>query len=569
VYPFKFKDTYDRSDTNPGSTSESNSNPVEEGAPVIIDNDCISWQCSSSKSSHISGLELTLLATNRKYTAFITPEDWIIFWAFNDYASYLQVLKAVKEGKRANQFKNAPKFVGRVASIFKDKRVEPNTGRKEITYSLSAKGFTELDSKIYYNSGIGINYKSVQSLWADFGNLANQFITQGNVKTQDAIPKLLRICLGLGPGVKFKGVDTSNLEDVLSPEIQKSAATIKTSPNEAYMIPQSVANLLLSTGENRQKNISYTYADLLKLFIGVQSYRGFGVSKSNDTDESGKNWTGFVPDSNELLPKIYKSADLTGEFAPQPVNFNNTPVWSVLSNYLNEPINEMYSCLRVDETGHVVPTVICRQVPFSSKKFANSGNQATSFLDLPRWEIDDRLIVHHRSGRSNAMRFNYLQIVGANPIGTGSVLGQAADYVNFKPIVDSADIKRAGLNTYIKNCNSFYVPAAKTNGDDGRFWSKLMADMLFGSHLKFTGTAVVQGIQEPICEGDNCVIDGIIYHIERVVHSGSIDAMGRKEFNTILSLTNGISVKSDNSEDIVYPDNDEEDPHVGSNFEVI
>lgn len=54
------------------------------------------------------------------------------------------------------------------------------------------------------------------------------------------------------------------------------------------------------------------------------------------------------------------------------------------------------------------------------------------------------------------------------------------------------------------------------------------------------------------------------------MHTGSIDFNGRKEFNTVLSLTNGLSVDIDETNEIVYPDDDEDfetDQHIGITFE--
>ncbi len=40
--------------------------------------------------------------------------------------------------------------------------------------------------------------------------------------------------------------------------------------------------------------------------------------------------------------------------------------------------------------------------------------------------------------------------------------------------------------------------------------------------------------------GDNLEWDDVIYHIEGIQHSGHIDQAGRKTFDTVLSLSNGV-----------------------------
>lgn len=546
VYPFLHKDTYNRDYQNPGSISDALANPVAEADSILIEDDCLKWDISSAKSTPMSGLNITLTHSNKNYNALIAPEDWIVFWCFNDYKTYQDTKKLVLSRRRANHFNNAPKFIGRVDSVFTDETTDSTTGRKSIIYNLTAKGFSELDSKIYYNSAIGFNYTSVQKFWADFGNEANQLIIGGQITTENAIASLFRICLGLGPGQLFKGLEG-----------------VQTSPNDVYQIPQSIARLLLPEDVTSQKSIGFTYADLMELSVGIQSYRGYGTDKT-------EKWGGLVPDSQEFLPKVFKYAPLTGEFVPQPLNFNNTSVWSILNTYLNAPINELYTALKVNKDGYVVPTLTCRQLPFSTDKYINDGNPGTKYMSLPRWRLDPRLIIKKNTGRSNATRFNYMQIIGVNPFGSQSVIGQSIDYSNSIPIIDSADVRRAGLSTYIHNTGSFFLPTTVTNKEEiGRQWSKLMADILFGSHLKYTGTVILKGVQEPIAEGDNVEIDGVVYHIERVMHSGEIDPnTGRKDWNTVLALTNGLSAQSENSEELVYPDISKiaTDNYMGVNF---
>ncbi len=180
----------------------------------------------------------------------------------------------------------------------------------------------------------------------------------------------------------------------------------------------------------------------------------------------------------------------------------------------------------------------------------------TNFLDLPRWEIDSALIHQLHTGRSNTTRTNYCQLLGITPWEGPSVGSQQLNAVNNPPIVDQADVQRAGLRMYTAQVGAKVVFTDSTIGENpGTVWTKLMADVMFGSHLKYTGTATLRGIQAPICEGDNAVVDGVIYHIERVMHQGSIDVMGMKDFTTTLQLSSGISVESDKTDLVtVYPD---------------
>lgn len=51
------------------------------------------------------------------------------------------------------------------------------------------------------------------------------------------------------------------------------------------------------------------------------------------------------------------------------------------------------------------------------------------------------------------------------------------------------------------------------------------------------------------------------------MHSGSIDAGGKKDFNTILHLTNGVDLASDNASDILYPTEHSPDANVAVTYE--
>ena len=59
----------------------------------------------------------------------------------------------------------------------------------------------------------------------------------------------------------------------------------------------------------------------------------------------------------------------------------------------------------------------------------------------------------------------------------------------------------------------------------------------------------------PIAEGDNCEIRGILYHIEAINNSGSLDASGHKSFTTTLSLSNGVvAVSLETGKPMYYKD---------------
>ncbi len=245
VVPFKYKDTYDRS-AGFSSNGQSKSEVISDKATVIaelpfvfLDNDCISWETSSSKQSHVSNLSLQLLHTNTNYTTAVTPEDWIFFWAFNNYADYLRTKNLVKARSRANHFENAPKFIGRIETVFLSKTVQAN-GTVSRGYSLTAVGFSELDSNMFFNSIIQVLNPQALDFLPNFANAeVKQLATGGTVDAQIFIPFLLKVCLGLGPGTNVSNQNSTN-----------SGGSV-ISPNKAYLIPSGAVQLLIGSGPKR------------------------------------------------------------------------------------------------------------------------------------------------------------------------------------------------------------------------------------------------------------------------------------------------------------------------------
>jgi hypothetical protein len=69
------------------------------------------------------------------------------------------------------------------------------------------------------------------------------------------------------------------------------------------------------------------------------------------------------------------------------------------------------------------------------------------------------------------------------------------------------------------------------------------------------GTFVCVGIQAPIAIGDNLEFEDVVYHIEQVVHSCSVNpANGIKTFRTIISVSQGISIYSNAADGTSYPE---------------
>ncbi|NBP13563.1 hypothetical protein EBU95_04075, partial [bacterium] len=188
----------------------------------------------------------------------------------------------------------------------------------------------------------------------------------------------------------------------------------------------------------------------------------------------------------------------------------------------------------------------------------NKNNKVvkTYYGNLPRWIIDDSLISSINISYDEQDRINFVQIYpnASDAMGGTSTPEEILRYNSFlnSTVMDFKDIQRNGLRADIVQDSFFLVGANNVQSQQKdqtyiSIWAKKRADWLFNGHLKLNASVSIQGIVEPICEGDNVEIKGILYHIESVEHSCGITINGLKSFRTVLRLSNGIVAKSVNS----------------------
>lgn len=107
--------------------------------------------------------------------------------------------------------------------------------------------------------------------------------------------------------------------------------------------------------------------------------------------------------------------------------------------------------------------------------------------------------------------------------------------------------------------NTFTVATSNANddksslaGSSSPYWAKILADWKFNGHLKLKGTVRTVGIIEPICEGDNIEVNGVVLHIDALSFQGTLSADGRKSFNTFISVSNGLVANHLNEKSAPY-----------------
>jgi hypothetical protein len=254
----------------------------------------------------------------------------------------------------------------------------------------------------------------------------------------------------------------------------------------------------------------------------------------------------------------FTASNCVGQTLLKAEYWNQQNAWSILNQYTNAPLNELYTCFKVSPAGHVLPTVVLRQIPFTSDLFGqdpfNVSGDVTRFLSLPRWKVAATLVTGIDLGREEAARINFVQYYSGPPSDVGkpnAYLSAQTAARNF--IYDIADVQRSGLRPYVIN-TSFEDYTITNDASQARKWALIVGDALMGGHLKLNGTVECIGIVDPIAVGDNFEYDGAVYHIEEISHVCGIDmATGNKMFRTVLKLSHGVSI-SDSRSGLSYPE---------------
>lgn len=516
--------------------------------PLIIVKDCYSLQISNSKASQTKNLSATLLYSGTNYIDkdIISPGDWIFAWCCNNEEDLRNSIQQVKKLKPANTFDSGLKFMGRVHSVHSDRTFQDN-GRDQLTYKLQAISFEELDTEYYYDlrlatlSGVSDDIKQfMSSLGLDFSLLVQKDMTQIGTPLKDNVSTLLEMLI---EGVLGKGVsDTTKIGEkaqvaTIDPKILPDQENVTPTPqvnsdaSYAYVVPAGVAKIL---GVEPKTN-TVSYRSLCETLIGVQTYDGNGLYPEIDLGSSSGR-------------KFRTKHLLKGTFLPVNSSFINKSLWTMIKEYVNPVINEPYTVLRLGATGLILPQIVIRQIPFNTDSLPEDPLfPLTRFMDLPRWKLPRQLTKRVAVGCSNATRKNLIHIYGAiSTTGDSTVANQM---VRNPPIFDSVDIAQHGIRPLMAtvNCtlNETYAVDQETKHGAVRKWMEAVVDRTSGSHLTLNGTIETLGIQSPIAEGDNVLVEGIVYHIEAVNHSCSWQG-DNKSFRTTLLVSNGMPANQGN-----------------------
>lgn len=519
---------------------------LEVRQPMVVINDAISVQVAESKASVTGSANVTLKAGDINYATAVAPGDYMFVNLVKDEFQAAEIAKIAAAGQQINKYEYGFKGLYKIQKVRRQVAIaDPSKGTKAYQFAIHAFSFTEFNTVIYYNPTAARSFQESRQLFlSQFADWWNTISTNRNnqANVQDILVKLVKALLGNG------------LRN------RSGALAADATANDQFLFPPIVGRMM---GVSKQSKI--TVPDVYHFIFGVWQ----NTTASNPNPNNTTAGAGFNPGIEQLSGNqtFYKTkgAKLQGWRLLAAEDFNYKTIWSIIKAYMNAGINEAYTCMRVNpQNNGVYPTVIIRQKPFNSNHFENpnkvngkkSGNNFriphTKYSALPRWRITPDMIYSIDLGKDEIARVNYVQFYGrsisVNPGYNESLQAQNIYY-------DKEDIKRHGLKPSIITTNCDFPLNTSNTSSDAKKWAWLMFDMLNGGQNRESGGITVQGIQEPICVGDNLELDGNIYHIEAVTHSLQVGAQGLKQFRTSLTLSFGTSLSSDASRP-VYPQQD-------------
>lgn len=523
VVRFKTISTFSRSKLGSISTDGSEA-AAEKGDPLIITNDCIQLVTSSSKRSHVGNLAATLKVIDVDYLSEILPGDWLFAWMTETEERAHEVVDKIKNNEAANGFEDGLKFVGRVFSVHENLTTAED-GTKQVTCELNGCSFNEFDTSVYYNPYLSVAQPFINTWMGNLGIAVNKFFGKDAIDMNVAMPELLELLFGRG--ISLKAANPAN-----EPELQIASGLTEGNDTDdapySYVVPATVGNLLGKKSRSKSSGV-LAYADILQAILGIQKYSNSAATGPSSTSSFDNNVAVFAP--SQLKPMM-------GKFVPIIAPWSGQPVWNVLGQYLNPAVNEMYTCLRTDENGNVLPTFVVRQLPFTSSVMASDDR--TAFLELPRWKVPASMITKYRIGRSDALRINFVKMNGEAPAQAQPDVFTFQDVRSGGAVRDDQDIRRSGLRPDI----SQVACGIKDQQVGPEEWNKVRADILMGQHLTLGGFVNCFGIEAPIVEGDNFEFKNTVFHIEAVTHTCAL-LDGRKQFMTTLLLSSGIRSDSE------------------------
>lgn len=512
--------------------------PNQVRRTLVVENDCIQVSTTGNKGTLTPNVSMVFVETDVNYSTEVHPGDFVFVNMLNWESDARAVANAARDGLQINGATQGFKGFYKVQSVRKFIQVDPESGTRTVLIKIDGFAFTEFNNTIYFNPNL-INQKNLynQGLFlADISKAwASLVSTSGKPAIQDVIAFLIQSLIGTGVNAQAQVV-----------------GGLVITQNVHFLVPVLVGSLLgINSAANHNNFNSTTSAkDIYQYLFGIQSYS----SAPFQTAAQGLNPTNLQ--SKQMYPGFYYTAQRCPGFSLlKPEYWNQVKLWSILNQYTNSPLNELYTSFRVSPNGNVMPMVVFRQIPFTSEDFVGQmlgvldGNAAsipvTQFLTLPRWKVGGESVYSIDIGMDEAARINFVQYYAKSNF-SNKGMEMAGETALHNYIFDKDDVARSGLRPYVVSNQFDDLPSALIKS--APTWARIFGDAVIGGHLKLNGTLELIGIQDPIAVGDNLEFDGTVYHLEQVTHVCSINSEdGKKTFRTTVSVSHGVSVNSSTS----------------------
>ena len=492
------------------------------GLPLVVENDCIDVGVADAKSVLTPSMTATLLITDVNYETALAPGDFVFVNMLNWESDARRVANQARNLKPINGINDGFKGFFKVQSVRKSLTVDPQSGTKMYAVKITGFAFTEFNNSIYFNPNL-INGTTDLNLQLYLTNISNDWNNLQTAKGLNKIQDMMQFLINSFVGVGFP--DNTRKTNSASP----------LSANTHFYMPNGVDDLL-GLPEVQAAKDTYNYLFGIQQYAAQATTIAQGMNPSNIQAQSGP--TNAPQDSRFILLQT----PVEGTTFTKPEYWNQTKAWSILNQFTNSPLNELYTCFRIAPTGRVLPTMVFRQIPFTNDNFVNGNFTVTRFMNIPRWNISPALALSFDLGRDEAHRLNFMQFYGI-PVNSPSEQAISSETAAQNYVYDIDDVKRNGLRPSV--ITSEFDSLKGSSGFRSPGWAKIMGDALIGGHLKMSGTIVFVGIPEPIAVGDNLQFDGTVYHIEQISHNASINPQnGKKVFRTTVALSYGIDIES-------------------------
>jgi hypothetical protein len=582
--------TYD----NPAPNYERNNNTSLK----IIVNDAVSVSVSNTKSSFGKTAQITLKSTEDFYPSIVSNGDWCFIWMTDNETDRQRIenlLGQIESGGTANneliRYDSGLKFAGRIISCSSSDSTQA-TGQRTITQSVSAQSFLEFASTVYYTGTIvklepviPVNGVGVLTAEANAQRIQDAVVQTQIAQSLEGYTKKLadafKVMLEKDPSYHSPDriICMYYLLSMGIGEPQEMLPGVPTTFNSGISIPSKVAKIF------NKPNASKLW-QLVDIHAGIQKFK---------PDERAW-YKGFVPNLRKGLSQNMKDTGVpTKGYVPFKFElWSNMSLWSIFSKHLNPVVNEMFTSLRLNKDGNLNLTLTVREKPLSTGLFnsiaanekyytgkagAPSTNTKTVkrpddgsvppeqkvqglspskkdpifrtlFGEVPRWVINESIVRSYSASTNENARVNFVMVWGRS--GQAEMLNPAINldsfmsqqFANGNYYLNPGDIARNGLRSSIMESHYDTYFSDRSAPSYAKLWARQNADWAFNSHLKLNATLTLNGVQDPIVEGDNLEYRGILYHIESVTHNASISAAGPKTWTTTLSLSNGMLASS-------------------------